>query len=404
MANKVLFVHDGPLQKDDSGNYYGVTLSNTLKERFMYLGDHVTFMMRTKKIHDEELFRFSKIQPDNFSVIDVPDYKSITKYIKNSGAAKRIIKEAVAQHDIIVVRMPSAIGLKAAQEAKKLGKPLLVEYVACTFDAYWNYNWKGKIIAHYKMYQQKSLVKNVPYIIYVTKQFLQQRYPSAGEQTNCSNVEINSVDKNDLVKRIEKINSGTKDKALVLGTVAAINVPYKGHDDVFRAIAVLKLKEITVKYRLVGHGSPDRLKALSKELNIQDDIEFIGPIKHSEVFDFYNSLDVYIQPSKQEGLPRSVIEAMSKATPVLGSTVAGIPELLDKEMLFTPGNVNEIVSKIMLLNQDVLKKQASVNINRAEGYTKEVLMARRLDFYRRFLKNYNLAQPQKLQKQLADIG
>ncbi len=172
MGNKVLFVHDGPLQKDSSGNYYGVTLGNSLKERFLYLGTHVTFLLRTKLISKEETEKFSKIDAENFQVIDVPDFKSPSKYLKNIKAATSIIEEAVMSHDIIVCRLPSAIGALAAKMAAKHGKPLMAEYVACTFDAYWNYSWKGKLIAHYKREQQKKLVKTIPYIVYVTKHFL----------------------------------------------------------------------------------------------------------------------------------------------------------------------------------------------------------------------------------------
>lgn len=400
MRNKVLFVHDGPLQKDSYGNYYGVTLGNSLKERFLYLGDSVTFMLRTKLINAEETARFSKIDNTNFSVIAIPDFKSITKYIKHSKEAHLLIEKAVLSNDIVVARLPSAIGSIAVEIAFKHKKPVLVEYVACTFDAYWNYSWKGKLIAHYKMLKQKALVKHVPYIIYVTKNFLQKRYPSFGEQTNCSNVEIEQVDPIDLEKRITKIQNSNYEVIIKLGTVAAINVPYKGHDDVFKAIALLKSKGIKVKYTLVGHGSPARLIALSKKLDIEDAIEIIGAIKHSEVFDFYRSLDLYIQPSKQEGLPRSVIEAMSTACPVLGSNVAGIPELIADNMLFEAGDHKQIAAKVSATNHSEMKKQAIQNFNNAMFYKKEVLMNRRLQFYKNFLEKNNLALPFALKEKL----
>ncbi|NDI97577.1 glycosyltransferase family 4 protein [Flavobacterium sp. LaA7.5] len=397
MGNKVLFVHDGPLQKDHDGNYYGVDFGNVLKERFLYLGSHVTFMMRTKYISSEDLKKYSTISNDNFDVIDVPDFKSIGKYFKNIKPAKEIIREAVASHDIIVCRLPSAIGSIAATVALELKKPLMAEYVACTYDAYWNYSWKGKLIAHYKMWTQKVLVKKVPYIIYVTKHFLQNRYPSPAIQTNCSNVEIINMYEQDLEERLKNIeNTNNNQSPLILGTVAAINVIYKGHEDVFRALKILKQKGIAVKYKLVGNGSPSRLEALAKELDIEDYIEIIGPVKHSEVFEFYKKIDIYIQPSKQEGLPRAVIEAMSRACPVLGSRIAGIPELLNEDKMFKPGNAEEIAEKIMKFDKTEMQKEAKYNFEKAKQYKKDVLMYRRLNFYKNFLEQNHIEIPEIL--------
>ncbi len=390
MGYKVLFAHDGPLQHDGAGRFYGVTLGNTLKDRFLNLGSEVTFMLRTRKLHAGEEQRFSQIDPDHFHVVDVPDFKSMRNYLKLHKRAKVLVEKTVAEHDIVVARLPSAIGSMAVRAARRIGKPYMVEYVACTFDAYWNYNWKGKLIAHYKMMQQKALVKDVPFIIYVTRQFLQGRYPSSGKQTNCSNVEINAAPEADLIERLAYIETHNPDKPIVLGTVAALNVAYKGQDDVLKAIAKLRQQRKSFTYRLVGHGSAERLRKLADNLGISDAVEIIGPLKHSEVFDFYRSLDLYIQPSKQEGLPRSVIEAMSVSCPVLGSSIAGIPELLNPEMLFTPGDVDGIVKRLLAINSDILVNEAKRNHDEALLYTKTALMRRRLAFYKEFLEANNL--------------
>jgi len=51
-----------------------------------------------------------------------------------------------------------------------------------------------------------------------------------------------------------------------------------------------------------------------------------------------DDVDIYIQPSRQEGLPRALIEAMSRGCPAVGSTAGGIPELLSPECLHQPGD------------------------------------------------------------------
>ena len=57
--------------------------------------------------------------------------------------------------------------------------------VGCVFDAYWNYNWKGKLIAHYKLKEYKRIFHEAPYVVYVTSQFLQNRYPKKRDSISC---------------------------------------------------------------------------------------------------------------------------------------------------------------------------------------------------------------------------
>lgn len=87
------------------------------------------------------------------------------------------------------------------------------------------------------------------------------------------------------------------------------------------------------------------------------------------MFSWYKNLDVYVQPSKQEGLPRSVIEAMSVGCPALGSNVAGIPELLDNDCLFNPDNNSQIIDAIEgMLNKETMIAKARANFYRAKEY------------------------------------
>src|SRR5690606_33622058 len=190
---KVLFVHDGPLYYDSDHRFYGVHYSDKIIERYLNLGSRVTFLIRTKKAEKDQLINLSLITNKSFSVKSFPNFKGISLFLKNKNKAKLIIENTVKEHDIIVIRMPSASGTIAFKMGKKLGKPCMVELVACTFDAYWNYDWRGKIIAHYKLLQQKLILKKASYVIYVTKEFLQKRYPTRGKSISCSNVALPAI-------------------------------------------------------------------------------------------------------------------------------------------------------------------------------------------------------------------
>ena len=170
-------------------------------------------------------------------------------------------------------------------------------------------------------------------------------------------------------------------------TAAGVNVRAKGHKYVIEAMRKLKDQGIDVTYYLAGEGSADYLKKVAEINGVSDKVIFLGELSKEEVFKYIDNVDIYIQPSLQEGLPRSVIEAMSRGCLCLGSKTAGIPELLDEECLFDRKSSNAIVEKInFLLNQD-LEEYALRNFDTSKKYVESILNERRKKLFDEILKN-----------------
>lgn len=388
MDNKVLFVHDGPiLSNQDLTVFYGVHYNDELINRYLFFGNKVSFLMRHQVIKDNDTSRYSKITNKAFNFIDLPNFKSIKTYNKKSQSIK-IIKKAVDAHDVIILRLPSAAGTIAFKYAKTKNKPILIEMVACVYDALWNYDWRGKLIAKYKMKKYQSILKSATHVIYVTDIFLQSRYPTNGKSIGCSDVILKNPDETILEKRLDKINNLSNE--IILGTISAVDVIYKGQAEVIGAIAVKNNKQNAFKYKIVGQGNPTRLTNLINKLQVNDDVDILGSLSHDKVFNFIDEIDLYIQPSKTEGMPRAVIEAMSRACPVVGSNVGGIPELINKESLFEVGSIDGICAILEKIDKETLKKWAIENFENVKKFRKETLDQYRLTFYNQFKKDYNL--------------
>lgn len=387
MGRKVLFVHDGPVGIYNS-EIYGIHYKNELVDRYSFFGEEVSFLMRSIPLNSQELDRYSKIDRSNFKLISFPNFKSIRTRHKKAEA-KTIINKAVNDHDIILVRLPSAAGVLAFKEAKRLNKPVLVEFVACVYDALWNYDWRGKLLAHYKLKQYQKLMKRATHTIYVTNEFLQSRYPSPGKSIGCSDVELQEVNQEVLNLRIQKIKA-TK-KPLKLATVASIDVAYKAQEDVIKAIAELKKKDVLFEYDIIGQGNPRILQNLIDSLNLNDLVSIKGPLPHHQIFEALISIDIYIQPSMVEGLPRAVVEAMSMACPVIGADTGGIPELIDQQCIYPKGDVKALNSLLSTIDEAFLLKHAQLNFKNAKAYQKENLDSKRISFYKMFLKDYKLS-------------
>ena len=170
-------------------------------------------------------------------------------------------------------------------------------------------------------------------------------------------------------------------------TAAAISVPYKGQEFVIKAISELKKKGLYFEYHLIGFGSEERLRKIAVEAGVEDQVFFRGPLPHSDVLGFMDDMDIYVQPSKQEGLPRATIEAMSRGCLCLGSRVAGIPELLEDAYLFNKGDVKQISEILRSVDETKLKEQAERNYNEAKQYDKNLLNRRRTEFIEEFKRN-----------------
>lgn len=79
---------------------------------------------------------------------------------------------------------------------------------------------------------------------------------------------------------------------------------------------------------LVAGDGPDRerLKALARELGVQDSVRFLG--RRDDLPEVMAGAEIYVQPSRQEGLPNAVLEAMSSGLPVIASRVSGNVDLV----------------------------------------------------------------------------
>lgn len=87
-----------------------------------------------------------------------------------------------------------------------------------------------------------------------------------------------------------------------------------------------------VRFQLVGDAPPESRTALIRgirERRMADRVEVLGPVSSPEVLRLLSACDAFFFPSKQEGFPNSVSEAMATGLPVVASDVGAIPEMVD---------------------------------------------------------------------------
>jgi glycosyltransferase involved in cell wall biosynthesis len=97
-----------------------------------------------------------------------------------------------------------------------------------------------------------------------------------------------------------------------------------------------------------------------------------------------DAADLFVLPSRTEGLPRALIEAMARALPCIGSSVGGIPELLSPSERFPPDDVDALAGKILeiLGDRNRCSRLSHENLQKAGDHHLDALRPRRQAFYR----------------------
>ncbi len=119
-------------------------------------------------------------------------------------------------------------------------------------------------------------------------------------------------------------------KAPIIITTSRL-VHKNGIDILIRAAAYLKALIPNSKFiiQILG-GGPDgqKLKNLAAELGVEDRIEFLGHVEPDQIPSYLLQADIFVRPSRSEGLGSSFLEAMAAGLPIIGTPVGGIPDFL----------------------------------------------------------------------------
>lgn len=286
----VLFCYDGPIIEGPLGAYYTVGITDEVLSRYYSFGDSLSLLIRVRENND--VSKLSKITVSPLSVIKVPEIKTLSGAITNKRKAKKIIKDAVKEAGFIVVRSPSKIGQLAALEASRIGKPYLVEVVAHPFNVLWHHSLRGKLIAFYESFQERKIIKQAPYAIYVTEEYLQRDYPCSGKSIGCADPIIPCISTNILEERLQRINK--KGKKTIIGTIGVVGIKYKGQEYVIKALARLKQKGYdNYEYHLIGGGDFQQLQKVAEKYGVASQVIYLGPLPHNQIPKFLQKVDIY---------------------------------------------------------------------------------------------------------------
>jgi len=381
----LVFVSDNIFIECD-GQIYSNSAPYAFFKPYLDIFPSITVVARVRQTNDSQGLKLSSGEGLEFVFLE--SISSLRSFLGLRQRHKQLLHSIISNHDSVIVNLPGEFGLMAVDIAKGAGVKCMAKIAGCAWDAMWNYGgFKARLYAPYLFLKVKYALKQVEYVHYVTEVFLQKRYPASAtaKTIGISDVDLVRVTDEVIQNRIAKIEN--RSKKITFGTISNLDLKYKGIDVALKMFASLQKFYPDIEYHIVGEGNPSQYYDLAKKLGIEHCLVMKGKITHREkLFEWLDQIDIYLHPSFTEGMPRSVIEAMSRGCPVVASSVGGIPELLDASVMFPRRNVQVFEEQVkkLILDKESMLSQAKRNFQEAKAYEKRKLSEKFVVFLHHF--------------------
>ncbi|MFJ7974811.1 glycosyltransferase family 4 protein [Peribacillus sp. NPDC096379] len=291
------------------------------------------------------------IQRSPFSLKNIKAYKQLKKIMKSEN------------FDAVHCHSPMG-GVLARLAAKSLGITAVI-YTAHGFHFY-----KGAPFVNWVVYYpvEKFLARYTDHLITINKEDLYKANDfKAGQVHYVPGIGVDTNKFDDAVGRREEKRAELRieEDTVVLLSIGEM-IKRKNHETALRAIA--KLENQNYVYLICGRGELDSyLQELTLSLGIQEKVRFLG--FRNDIKEICIASDVFVFPSYQEGLPVSVMEAMSAGLPIIASEIRGNTDLIENGVggyLLHPEDIDGFAASIQKVVNNTPLRQAMGTNNKTE--------------------------------------
>ena len=164
---------------------------------------------------------------------------------------------------------------------------------------------------------------------------------------------------------------------ILIGHIGALDDSHKGQLDIIEMARRLKKIEPRACFLLIGSGKDEeRMRQAASGLG---NVQFIGFVDN--VADYLAALDIFVFPSRHEGLGSTLLDAMTFGLPIVATRVGGIPEIIrdgENGFLVDAGDIDSLVAETgrLLHDTDLRKRVGRTNMLAAESYTAQQMALR----------------------------
>src|SRR5579864_1421819 len=350
--------------------------------RYTQVFEKVTIMCRVHDVEDEKTLPVGGPGVDVIALPPVHGWRGLLEY------GPRILKAFcnIPRDAVVILRVPGIYPILAWLILALRRQPYGVEAMADADAQFTPCAYQKRFRSIYRVVwtrMMKLQCRHATASSYVTRNALQSQFPPGPDRPSFSYTTLD-LPESSLVKSPRSRASFEKPE-MILVNVAMMQKHLKGQDLIIRAVARLVRSGIRPKLWLVGDGDTrDEFERLAADLGVSEHVKFLGRVQAgAEVFALLDQADIFVLPSRQEGLPRVVIEAMARALPCFASALPGNHELLDREFLVALDDEQGWVQKLRdaIGKPDYLAQASQANLAAARRYTVGRVQPIRNQFY-----------------------
>jgi glycosyltransferase involved in cell wall biosynthesis len=262
--------------------------------------------------------------------------------------------------DIIHVHAPNFFSSNAILVAQLAKIPIIATVHRVEVDAIDN-----PLLSHFRKYVLRRFQK-----IIAVSNFTKSLALKAGAEENKISVIYNSCDEELFLRRnddkfsLRKKYNLPADKKIIL--FVGNLVKHKGVYILIESLKQLQLHFPNFVAMIIGQGEEyEKLYSIAKQYNLTDNVRFLGWLPQRELYDFYNTADVFVNPSTIEAHSVALLEAMACGLPIVASNTGGNKESVKdgiNGLLFQSGSENDLTEKLAkLLTNSELQQRLSVD-------------------------------------------
>lgn len=389
---KLLLVADGHYYLDKQGNCYVESVFDyAFYARYLSVFEEVYALVRAQQVETAPATCKLASGP-HVHFLPIPPSRGLKQFAKNYFTNRKLIKEYVKLCDCAVFRVSGVVSNMVLPIFARTKKPYALEVLGDP----WEFLAKGTVCGITRpiirvawTYNLKKVCRKALGVLYVTQHYLQKKYPcqalltgkSPYFTTACSDVELPD-------NAFAEPKTYTQKEKFIISHVANAFTGYgKGHVVLIQAVKKVLDAGYKVDVWFVGDG-PLRpvFEQMAADLGIKEHVLFWGRMASgTEVREKIRHTDLFVFPTKAEGLPRVILEAMAEGIPVISSPVCGIPELLPSTCLVNYDDIQGYADAIinLITNPEIMHAQGKHNLEIAKQYKKSALKEKWENFYKK---------------------
>ena len=185
-------------------------------------------------------------------------------------------------------------------------------------------------------------------------------------------------------QKSSKVRQEIKQKFIV-GHIGELDDSHKGQLDIIELARKAKCRELDIGFVMVGSGRDDSM--LKKESNSLDNIYFTGQIEN--IGDYLDAFDVFIFPSRHEGLGSTLLDAIDFGLPIIARDVGGISDIIDDGVngyLVSEHNSDFFTPLIELYSSESIRNKISeANRKQSDAFSIERMTESYISLYNQYL-------------------